>query len=46
MKEFMTKPEIMTLLLSLKALLETENQEKALEVIREVLDEIKTKPTK
>ena len=40
----MTKPEILTVLLSLKALLETKNEKKALEVIDEVIDEVRHKP--
>lgn len=40
----MTRLEVMTMLLSVKALLETDNTEKALEVINEVLDEARTVP--
>ena len=40
----MSRLEIMTVLLSLKALLESDNTEKAKELIDEVLDEARTKP--
>jgi len=40
----MTRLEVMTVLLSVKALLETDNTDKALEVINEVLDEARTAP--
>ena len=39
--EDMTRLEILTLLLSLKGLLETDNAEKALEVINNVITEAK-----
>ena len=39
--EDMTRWELLTLLLSLKGLLETNNQEKALEVINNVIAEVK-----
>lgn len=39
----MTRLEILTLLLSLKALLESDNKEKALELIDEVIAEAKRK---
>ena len=42
----MTRLEVMTMLLSVKGLLETDNTEKALEVINEVLDEARTIPKK
>lgn len=41
MKEDMTRLELLTLLLSIKALLESDNKEKALELIDEVLKEAK-----
>ena len=44
MESIMTRLEIMTVLLSIKALLETDNKEKALEVIEEVLAEAKSAP--
>lgn len=40
-KENMTRWELLTMLLSLKALLEADNKEKALEVIEEVIKEAK-----
>jgi len=40
----MTRLEVMTVLLSVKALIETDNSDKALEVINEVLDEARTNP--
>lgn len=43
MSEDMTRLEILTLLLSLKALLESNNTEKALELINEVIAEAKRK---
>ena len=43
MEENMTRLEILTVMLSLKALLETENIEKAKELIEEVINEAKTK---
>ena len=43
MNEDMTRLELLTLLLSLKALLESENNEKALELINEVISEAKRK---
>lgn len=43
MNEDMTRLEILTLLLSLKALLESGNNEKALELINEVISEAKRK---
>mgnify|MGYP000691862011 CR=1 FL=1 len=39
MKEDMTRLELLTLLLSIKALLESDNKEKALELIDEVIKE-------
>ena len=39
----MTRWELLTLLLSLKALLEGDNKEKALELIEEVIKEVKRK---
>ena len=39
--EKMTRWELLTMLLSLKALLEADNKEKALEVIEEVIKEAK-----
>jgi transcriptional regulator with XRE-family HTH domain len=42
--ETMTRLEIMTVLLSVKVLLETNNTDKAIEVINEVLDEARTAP--
>ncbi len=39
----MTRLELLTLLLSIKALLESDNTEKALELINEVIDEAKRK---
>jgi hypothetical protein len=41
MKEDMTRLELLTLLLSIKALLESDNKEKALELIDEVIKEAK-----
>ena len=41
MKEDMTQLELLTLLLSIKALLESDNKEKALELIDEVIKEAK-----
>ena len=41
MKEDMTRLEVLTLLLSIKALLESDNKEKALELIDEVIKEAK-----
>ena len=41
MKEDMTRLELLTLLLSSKALLESDNKEKALELIDEVIKEAK-----
>lgn len=41
--ENMTRLEILTLLLSLKALLESDNKDKALELIDEVIAEAKRK---
>ena len=43
MENNLTRLEILTVLLSLKALLETNNIEKALELIDEVIKEAKTK---
>lgn len=43
MSEDMTRLEILTLLLSLKALLESNNTDKALELINEVIAEAKRK---
>ena len=43
MSEDMTRLELLTLLLSLKALLESDNTEKALELINEVIAEAKRK---
>ncbi len=43
MSEDMTRLEILALLLSLKALLESDNKEKALELIDEVIAEAKYK---
>ena len=40
----MTRLEVMTVLLSVKALIETDNSDKALEVINEVLDEARANP--
>ena len=40
----MARLEIMTVLLSVRALLETKNEEKALEVINEVLEEARGTP--
>jgi len=40
----MTKPELFTLLCSLEALLETENSDKALDVIKRVITQIEVKP--
>jgi pentatricopeptide repeat protein len=40
----MTRLEVMTVLLSLKALLEKGDSEKALEVINEILEEARTVP--
>ena len=40
----MTKPELFTLLCSLEALLETEHNAKALEVIKRVISQIEVKP--
>ena len=39
----MTRLELLTLLLSIKALLESDNKEKALELINEVINEAKRK---
>ena len=44
MDAIMTRLEIMTLLLSIKALLESNNVEKALEVINEVIEEARSAP--
>lgn len=41
--EDMTRLELLTLLLSIKALLESDNTEKALELINEVIAEAKRK---
>lgn len=41
MEENMTRWELLTLLLSIKGLLETDNTEKALEVINDVIAEAK-----
>lgn len=41
MEENMTRWELLTLLLSIKGLLETDNKEKALEVINDVIAEAK-----
>jgi hypothetical protein len=41
MKEDMTRLELLTLLLYIKALLESDNKEKALELIDEVIKEAK-----
>ena len=41
MKEDMTRLELLTLLRSIKALLESDNKEKALELIDEVIKEAK-----
>ena len=41
--ENMTRLELLTLLLSIKALLESNNKEKALELINEVISEAKRK---
>ena len=41
MKEDMTRLELLTLLLSIKALLESDNKEKALELIDEGIKEAK-----
>lgn len=41
MKEDMTRLELLTLLLSIKALLESDNKEKALELIDEIIKEAK-----
>ena len=41
MNENMTRLELLTLLLSIKALLESNNTEKALELINEVINEAK-----
>ena len=41
MKEDMTRLELLTLLLSIKALLESDSKEKALELIDEVIKEAK-----
>lgn len=41
MEENMTRWELLTMLLSLKALLESDNKEKALEVIDNVITEAK-----
>lgn len=43
MEENMARLEILTIMLSLQALLETGNTEKAKEVIEEVIKEAKTK---
>ncbi len=43
MSEDMSRLEILTLLLSLKALLESNNTDKALELINEVITEAKRK---
>lgn len=43
MGDEMTRLELLTLLLSIKALLESDNKEKALELINEVIDEAKRK---
>lgn len=43
MSEDMTRLELLTLLLSLKALLESNNTDKALELINEVIAEAKRK---
>ena len=39
----MTRLEVLTLLLSIKALLDTENVEKAKEIIQEVIEEARIK---
>lgn len=39
----MTRLELLTLLLSIKALLESDNKDKALELINEVISEVKRK---
>lgn len=41
MDDNMTRLELLTLLLSIKALLESNNTEKALELINEVITEVK-----
>ena len=41
----MTRLELLTVLLSIKALLESDNNEKALELINEVIAEAKTRDT-
>lgn len=41
--ETMTRLELLTVLLSIKALLESDNRDKALELINEVIAEAKTK---
>lgn len=41
MNEYMTRLELLTLLLSLKALLESGNTEKALELVNEIITEAK-----
>lgn len=46
MKEIMTKPEILTVMYSLEALLETGNKDKALEVIKRVIDQVEEKKDK
>jgi hypothetical protein len=43
MNEDMTRLELLTVMLSLKALLETENTEKAKELIEDVIKEAKRK---
>ena len=40
----MTKPELLLILLPLKALLEKGESEKALEILVEVIEEVRTKP--
>jgi len=40
----MTRLEVLTVLLSVKALIETDNADKAIEVINEVLDEARATP--
>ena len=43
MEQEMTRLELLTLLLSLKAVLETGNTEKAMEILEEVIHEAKKK---
>lgn len=43
--ESMTRLELLTVLLSIKALLESDNKDKALELINEVIAEAKSKDT-